>query len=114
MACYKTAMAMCLLLAVVAALPSSSLGSSTEVGEVIKACEEFIGKDGHRAALPQPGSPCCDKVKAVEKSKSICEDMTEVEKDQISLEALAKVCKSCKNPLDSGYDCRGYTVPADL
>ncbi|KAL6897930.1 hypothetical protein ACP4OV_006889 [Aristida adscensionis] len=113
MAGYKAAVAMCLLLAVVAALPSSSLGSK-DVEEIMEKCEKCILKKSVGLRILDNSDPCCEKVQGVENVKTICVDFTEVQLDLIDLFKWATICKVCGKPLPAGYDCRGYTVPENL
>ncbi|KAL6897928.1 hypothetical protein ACP4OV_006887 [Aristida adscensionis] len=113
MASYKAAVVMCLLLAVVAALPSSSLGSSGEVAEIMEICKSYILKKSGALRILERDDPCCEKVRGVD-VKYICDNFTEEEKDKVNLFKWAMTCKICEKPLPADYDCRGYVVPADL
>ncbi|KAL6897929.1 hypothetical protein ACP4OV_006888 [Aristida adscensionis] len=107
---YKVAVAMCLLLAVVAALPSSSLGSSGDVADIMQECKNYIFKNKSELSLLHRTDSCCLKVQTVN-VETICTDFTQVELAQIDLWKWVQVCIGCDRPLRAGYNCHGYTVP---
>ncbi|NP_001274467.1 hypothetical protein SEVIR_5G354800v4 [Setaria viridis] len=77
--------------------------------DLIKECQQYVMPPKDPKIPPSDG--CCGLVKKVD-VPCLCSKVTKAIEAIVSMEKVAFVAEKCGRPLEHGYKCGSYTVPA--